>query len=258
MTLTPRSVGTTIVTVRVGKGVEVVNFQIHEKLLRESKFFKNAFKGPWREPDENFVSLPDFDRYVFDTYKRWLYTDKLYTRPSPLGLTDELTSFTTRYRELSRYFIYSELTDLTHLAHLGHHLLDAGFMDALSYAVFQCAHDAQILNIPFPVSYGTPFFEATPKGSPIRALVVDLIAWTSDQAAIDALCSRNGAGDKNPDFIMALLHAVASRFMSPSPSVSPLASQVMDCKYHSFGDKEPLAPEKYIANPVLRSKLTEA
>jgi hypothetical protein len=71
-----RLMGSETVSVFVGKKRK--EFNVHKKLICEaSKFFKDAFTGPYKEGQENRMHMPEDDPEVFSCFIDWLYRNPL-------------------------------------------------------------------------------------------------------------------------------------------------------------------------------------
>jgi len=68
--------GSEVVSVLVGK--ERKEFIVHKKLIcQASKFFNDAFTGPFKEGQENKMDMPEDDPEVFSCFIDWLYRNPL-------------------------------------------------------------------------------------------------------------------------------------------------------------------------------------
>jgi hypothetical protein len=68
--------GSEIVSVLVGKKRK--EFNVHKKLIcQASKFFNDAFTGPFKEGQENKMYMPEDDPEVFSCFIDWLYRNPL-------------------------------------------------------------------------------------------------------------------------------------------------------------------------------------
>lgn len=74
-----RLVDKTLVSITVGKDIgEEETFSLHrEYLVTVSKYFKNMFKGSFREKKDKNVSLDDVDPMVFKIFIEWLHGRKV-------------------------------------------------------------------------------------------------------------------------------------------------------------------------------------
>ncbi len=65
-------------TVSIFVGKKRKEFNIHKKLICEaSKFFNDAFNGPYKEGQENRMHMPEDDPEVFSCFVDWLYRNPL-------------------------------------------------------------------------------------------------------------------------------------------------------------------------------------
>ena len=228
-----------MITIRTGKDNSQRDFTIYEKVIRaSSEFFDNALKGPWRESTERVVELPEFAGMHFAMYHRWVLTGQLC---SMTDLVDPLPAATSKRHEQT-YRLYREVLVLKSLTHLGHYLRDTNFTDTVNDALLQCTTELQSHGVAFPNSYGLVFYKVIPEGSPTRLLIADLVAWTTCAKGMRGLRNHRDARfdkDEHADFIMDVLESVTNRFMSATPSTSPLEGWETSCKYHSHGDDKP-------------------
>jgi len=68
--------GSETVSVLVGKKRK--EFNVHKKLIcQASKFFNDAFSGPFKEGQENRMHMPEDDPEVFSCFVDWLYRNPL-------------------------------------------------------------------------------------------------------------------------------------------------------------------------------------
>jgi len=206
--------------VRVGKGASVADFVIHEKMIRRSSEFSNkALSGSWREAQDQVVHLPEYWATDFDIYHRWLLEGRLYSQtPDPSG---------------PMVALMSELLVLQPLSDLGHFLQDTDFLDTISDAILQCAKELKAMYGCIPINYGSDFFKFTPESSRIRVLVADLVVWTETKDVFKDLKQE----DNHPDFVMALLNAMASKFQSDGSAMSPLDSRKSNASTTAMGSR---------------------
>jgi len=50
---------------------------VEDFMCYHSKFFRNAFKGPWKEGEEKAISVVDTNLAVFGAFVAWLYTGEI-------------------------------------------------------------------------------------------------------------------------------------------------------------------------------------
>jgi hypothetical protein len=68
--------GSEVVSILVGKKRK--EFNVHKKLIcQASKFFNDAFTGPFKEGQENKMYMPEDDPEVFSCFVDWLYRNPL-------------------------------------------------------------------------------------------------------------------------------------------------------------------------------------
>jgi hypothetical protein len=71
------SVGSRIITVRVGTGEKQVEHQLHESVLVKSPFFQACLATNWKEGKEGMVDLPEEDPETFALLVEWLYSERI-------------------------------------------------------------------------------------------------------------------------------------------------------------------------------------
>ncbi|KAF1960097.1 hypothetical protein CC80DRAFT_582457 [Byssothecium circinans] len=65
-----------IVTIKVG--AEKTEYVVHKAfLVYYSDYFKKALEGPWKEAEDNAITLEDVEVEVFNVFVNWLYTQQL-------------------------------------------------------------------------------------------------------------------------------------------------------------------------------------
>jgi hypothetical protein len=63
-----------------------VKFVVHEDVLSKgSPFFASACKKEWEGRREHCIPLPDDDISTVDLYIQWIYTGRIFSRPSDEG-----------------------------------------------------------------------------------------------------------------------------------------------------------------------------
>jgi hypothetical protein len=82
LTLAIGSLGTEVVTVRVGSNHSEQTFPVHKALLvRHSEYFAAALSQSWKEGKEGVVTLDRGAAEHFKAFCNFLYTGKIYTIP---------------------------------------------------------------------------------------------------------------------------------------------------------------------------------
>lgn len=247
-----------MITIRVDESKDQQDFVIYEKLIRKSStFIDNELNKPWRGSTSRVVALPEFTYTTFGVYHLWLHTGQLHSRCDPTEVAgwyrQHIESMPEPKVSLEACALSSEIINLELLSRLAHYLLDTDFMDTVNDAIIQCVLELDMGREWFSLfRHGPEIYKVVPEGSPTRSLLVDLIAWTADSPQIAKL--REGPlspQDKevHAEFTMDVLQVIASRFLSKTPSTSPLEGWQTSCKYHSHGDEKPCyrkKTEKYV------------
>ncbi|KAH7068226.1 hypothetical protein BKA63DRAFT_556737 [Paraphoma chrysanthemicola] len=243
--------GTEIVTIRVGKGGQIQDFMVYEKVIRASSaFVDNALKGPWLETTTRLISLPDFASDTFDRYHRWLLTGNLHSKLELKGILElykkQEPAIVSSPQLQNTYGRHVELWQLCQLSELGHYLLDTTFMDTINDAILSCMVETRKVPSQFPIRAASEIYKALPVTSLSRSLLSDIAAWTvtGDRLAFYRKCMEKPDIDLCPDFCLDVLVAMAQRFTSTPTSKSPFEDWDTSCKYHSHGDEKPCYREE--------------
>ncbi|EMC90829.1 hypothetical protein BAUCODRAFT_333970 [Baudoinia panamericana UAMH 10762] len=148
--------------VKILIGPKPVTLYVHEKVLvKHSAFFKTALKKQWREGQTRQVKLPDTNPKAFHRYVHWLYNSTITCKHANLGLI---------YSRLIRLYILAEK------------LLDQECQDRVIDAIvsvmrqkFDDPADPEAARAQeFPGnSLVNLVYRETPKGSPLRRLMLD-------------------------------------------------------------------------------------
>jgi hypothetical protein len=227
------------ITFRVGSNVKPSILSVPETLIRtSSQFVDAAMKGPWQESQERVISLPEFDHETFGIYFQRLVTGKLHTKQQPHASTSGPRLFG------SDTPFGSEARLLGKLSSLGHYLLDVGFQDAVSDGIIQCSIEYQHRVYYGPSVFITHVYNTIPPKSPTKQLVVDICAWTTGDSALQCFGMYRFGPPYDADFLLELIRAMASRFLSEPPAKSPLEGWETSCKYHCHGNEKPCYREK--------------
>ncbi|KAL3417904.1 hypothetical protein PVAG01_10914 [Phlyctema vagabunda] len=81
--LTLESLGTAIITIRVGPEPHPTAFKIHKELLcKRSQFFSGMFSSRFSESRSDVISLPDDTRGGFEVFLNWAYQGALPEFPN--------------------------------------------------------------------------------------------------------------------------------------------------------------------------------
>ncbi|KAF2142405.1 uncharacterized protein K452DRAFT_226632, partial [Aplosporella prunicola CBS 121167] len=96
--------------IKVGAGEEP--FKVHQDILcQRSRFFRNAFKGQFREAKEGSMKLRDTDVDIFRLIMFWLYRDEIPKSSLHTGVPDASTGETPNDRAFSKIYIFAEVYD---------------------------------------------------------------------------------------------------------------------------------------------------
>nr|POE99364.1 hypothetical protein CFP56_52757 [Quercus suber] len=207
-----KNFGSDVVTLVVGE--EERKFVVHKDLLCEhSAFFKAALSEPWKEGQENTVTLPTDDADIFDLYAHWIYHWKIYSR--------ELTSVSGPDSDECSILVSAFL--------FGEKVQDGNFKDATI--------DALIASVSIPGGDGKRWYptgstiqrayEGTPDGSPLRRLLLDMYVhqgaatWVSQECGID--------------FVVDLAKELFP-LRRPLHEPNPTDAKASSCSYHHHKD----------------------
>ncbi|KAF2486836.1 hypothetical protein BDY17DRAFT_308207 [Neohortaea acidophila] len=167
-------------------------FFIHEGVLdREGTFFYSALRKCWQEGKRRLIELPKDDPESFRLYAQWLYTHEIYVN-KPDGDKN-----------------YAILIDLYLL---GDKILDREFQDCITDALHAATRDA-VVDPEQGVVRTYPDFEETidtlyrntPKGDPMRRLMVNLYVQNGDKTWLEA------EADVNHEFLADVAIALYKR-----------------------------------------------
>jgi hypothetical protein len=101
-----------------------------------------------------------------------------------------------------------------------------------------------------PMALVTGFYNKIPPKSSTKQLVVDILAWTVRTFTLQVLGCGLGISYYT-DFLLEVIRAMASKFMSEPQAKPPLEDWETSCKYHCHGDEKPCYREnskRYIAS----------
>lgn len=176
-----------LITVLVGKDEE--RFTVHkDNICEKSKFFEAALSGEnWLEAKEKLVRLPDVDPQAFQAYAHWCYTNKVVL---------EVCYQSTAVTEREQKFAYTELyilADVLDDAELRKHVLEL-LIDGIG-----------VWHNQLHISAVHGIWERTPKGSPLRTLVLE---WKMGHGAGPSFCEHVAQYPKE------FLEEMAAAFMS--------------------------------------------
>ena len=151
-------------TICVGQQPRQKEFVVHKSFISRSEFFRRALNGNWAESDDRTINLLEDDPNVFAQYLHFIYTNKFPTKEN--GAT---------VPEMAR----GEYVDLAKIYVLAERLQDTPTKNAVMKRIFTKSMKAEADGKTYVPSGKVVriIYEGTPKGNPIRSLVVD--AWTT-------------------------------------------------------------------------------
>lgn len=72
-------------------GPQKQRYHLHKALLtHHSEYFNNALNGPWKEAEENVVTLEDVDTIAVDIFVHWLYTQQIPNNDATLQMSESI------------------------------------------------------------------------------------------------------------------------------------------------------------------------
>lgn len=194
-----------MISVVVGEEGEAT-FLAHDSLLAGcSPFFVAACTGGFREAHERVIRLPDVEPTDFENFLLWLYTQSL----GHLAHAD----IDRHYDALFRLYFLAETLQVRILKN---DIVDTTIALELASAFVPCADQVRRV------------FEQTPRGNPLRRLLVDMHAW-----------------DVESKFLLENEERFAKDF------VLELAISAMDCLGKALPSQPPYAtdPKSYHEKP---------
>ncbi|KAH7094876.1 hypothetical protein FB567DRAFT_600559 [Paraphoma chrysanthemicola] len=146
---------------------------VHENVLLQSPFFRNALKPEWvAMRDGKPIDLSDVDSDLFATYVQWLYTHQV--------------AVSVRDPTWAELYV------------LGERLLDLEYQDIIILGII--ANSKAIYEYPDELAIST-IYEGTRNSSPARKLMVDFYCW---RGAADWIDIEN-SGDLPEQFLRELV-----------------------------------------------------
>jgi hypothetical protein len=221
------SMGTKIITVRVGIEGKQQDFTVHETLVRQaSPFFENALSHEWTESQSRIVNLPTMRAEDFHLYVQCIYTGRLYARPS-----DRKTPFEANHAEFKR---------LANAYVLGDYLQDTAFRDTIIDAILECAVEGP-LSIMYSGCASTLYLE-TQEGCPLRKLLIDITVWLQRKDVLEIL---EETGVPQPvDFLRGVIIGLHDRFQGANretdknDGIAHFNAIRGTCHYHCHGEEK--------------------
>jgi hypothetical protein len=166
-----------MVTVLVAK--EEKRFTLHQDAVcAKSKFFKAACSKHWLEGQKRTVRLPEVEVATFQSYCRWIYADDLLT--------------STCAAASSKSEKHAEQTSFIKLYLLGDTLDDVELRTKATSRLFAVMRSHDLIP---SVPNLNLIYEATPSGSLLRKMVVDVFV-----ARVDRGLFKMYAGSSPADF----------------------------------------------------------
>ncbi|KAI9748307.1 MAG: hypothetical protein M1815_003356 [Lichina confinis] len=143
-----------IISIVVGEEGEAT-FLAHDSLLAGcSPFFAAACRGNFREARERVIRLPDVEPIDFENFMLWMYTQGL----GHLAHAD----IDQHYDALFQLYFVAERLQVRVLRNA---IVDTTIALEIASAFVPCADQVRRV------------FEQTPRGNPLRRLLVDMHAW---------------------------------------------------------------------------------
>lgn len=201
-----------------------LKFVVHEDVLSKgSPFFASACKKEWKGRLEHCIPLPDDDISTVDLYIQWIYTGRIFSRPSDEGGSggeEELGL-------LVGGFVFGEKVQ------------NGDFKDAVVDAIvksFPVPSKKNKLCCP-PVLCVDKAYNGTPEGSQLRKLLVAIYTTRGSGAWL--------RGTTSMDFLADL----AARLLDERKSATA-GLDLMGCGFHQHGDDKPCYRTKTLGGVV--------
>ncbi|KAL8782172.1 MAG: hypothetical protein Q9213_005643 [Squamulea squamosa] len=170
-----------VVTILIGP--EERPFYIHKALLSsKSPYFKAAFEGSFREAADKAIRLPEEDPKLFPYYVLWVYEKPLETE-HPISLGENC-----RLHILADKFGSEQLQNLT-VDNIRRQAVDDPRSIDLNSTTINCVYDATLPD------------------SPLRRILVDLLAWQLYSDNLDL-------ADADPEYLLETVKALTHRLPS--------------------------------------------
>ncbi|KAH7094875.1 hypothetical protein FB567DRAFT_586223 [Paraphoma chrysanthemicola] len=155
-------------------------FSVHESVLKQSPFFRNALRLEWRElRDGAAIKVSHHRPKIFEIYLKWLYSH---------AIEEELSSMA-----------------LVQMYVLGEEMMDTRFQDAtIAALISRCLKHKN-----YPVTdQVNVIYEGTYSTSPARRLLVDFFVYAGDRQWVSG---RDLANCFHADFVNDLLEALMTK-----------------------------------------------
>jgi hypothetical protein len=202
-----------------------VKFVAHEDILcKGSPFFASACKKEWEQGREHFIPLEGDEPSVVDLYLQWIYTGRIFSRPSDEGGSDG----------------EEELSILVEGFIFGEKVQNGDFKDAIVDAIVSCfpvptTKKAKLR--PPPGLCVDKAYGGTPEASPLRKLLVAMYVTRGR--------SRWLHGTTNMDFLADLAGCLLDERRSPMAG-----PDLTGCDFHQHGDDKPCYRTKTLGGVV--------
>lgn len=157
----------------VSIGPEKTKFDVHKgPLCYYSSYFKAALKGGFKESRERVVVLKDETEETFKLFYLWLYSQKILV-PVSTTLKD--------WQQLVKLFVFADKRGIPKLRN--------NVIDAMVERDIRLRVD--------PIALNVYVYDNTPSSSPLRKLLVDIVAWNTNVHGLQfvALLYRMYRGD---------------------------------------------------------------
>jgi hypothetical protein len=204
-----------------------VKFVVHEDILcKGSPFFASACKEEWKQGREHYIPLKDDEPSIVDLYLQWIYTGRIFSRPSDEGGSES----------------EEELSILVESFIFGEKVQNGDFKDAVVDAIVSSfpTPTTKKKKPPPPPSLALcvdKAYAGTPEASPLRNLLVAMYMTRGRRAWLH--------GTTNKDFLADL----AGRLLDERRwAMAEL--DLKDCEFHQHGDDKPCYRTKTLGGVV--------
>ncbi|KAI4704423.1 hypothetical protein J4E81_001489 [Alternaria sp. BMP 2799] len=209
------SMGTKVITVRVGREPNHTDFTVHEDPIRASSaFFQTAFRHEWLESQERVVRLPECDATAFQIYTHWLYSGLLCAIPSGASSSNGVSSSL-----VSGYL-------------LGDYLQDGNYRDTIMDALIEWNRTTDAAQrASFLTSWTNTVYDKTREGNPLQKLLVDITVWDAPHNWWASVIAKMPASH-----VQDVCLCLSARYKAAGAK-NPLRPGISSCVYHSHGHK---------------------
>jgi hypothetical protein len=173
----------------------------HESYLTlNSEFFKAAMKKEWVEGQAQFVKLPEDDVETTTNYLTFTYGRGLSTQTIESMHREDISQWDLRVK----LYIFGD-------RRLDKCVRNAVIQELLRLSILR---DKSGINQPMPTSVIRKCFDATPEGSPIRRLIIDVYVFVGLK---DWLTS---SGEEHPVFLLGLTRTLLEKVCGDGPFIT--------------------------------------